>query len=120
MPLPKDLQIAPAAVTDAMARVAGYRLLAGRLVSFNRLERWSQMLHRLADQQKLQPEALELATLLDVEPALVEPILRALGFVRNPRQGRSDFARRRRKPAPQAAADPHSPFAVLAQIKPRR
>jgi len=120
MPLPKDLQIAPAAVTDAMARVSGHRLLAGRLVSFNRLERWSQALHRLADQQKLQPETPELATLLDVAPDLVEPILRALGFVRNPRQGRSDFARRRRKPAPQVAADPHSPFAVLAQIKPRR
>jgi hypothetical protein len=120
MPLPKDLQIAPAAVTDATARVSGHRLLAGRLVSFNRLERWSQALHRLADQQKLQPETPELATLLEVEPDLVEPILRALGFVRNPRQGRSDFARRRRKPTVPVATDPHSPFAVLAQIKPRR
>jgi ATP-dependent RNA helicase SUPV3L1/SUV3 len=119
MPLPKDLQLAPAAVTDAMARVAGYRLVADRLVSFNRLERWSQALHRLVDQQKLQPEAPALATLLEVEPGLVEPILRALGFVRNSRQGRGDFARPRRKPSAPVATDPHSPFAVLAQIKPR-
>lgn len=118
--LPKELQAAPAATTDAMARVAGYRLVAGRLVGFNHLERWSQALHRLADQKQLKPEDPQLAAVLDIEPALVEPVLRALGFVRNPRHGQGDFARRRRKPAAPMPADPHSPFAVLAQIKPRR
>jgi hypothetical protein len=117
--LPKELDVAPAGVTDVLARVAGYRLIAGRLVGFNRLERWSQALHRLADRQQLKPEDPQLATLLEIDPALLEQVLRALGFVRNPRQGRGDFARRRRKPVMAVPVDPHSPFAVLAQIKPR-
>jgi hypothetical protein len=94
-------------------------LIAGRLVSFNRLERWSQALHRLADQKQLKTDDPQLATLLEIDPTLLEPLLRDLGFVRNARQGRGDFARRRRKPAVAAPVDPHSPFAVLAQIKPR-
>jgi ATP-dependent RNA helicase SUPV3L1/SUV3 len=118
-PLPKELQPPSAGVTDALARVAGYRLIAGRLVGFNRLERWSQALHRLADHKQLKPDDPQLATLLEIDPALLEPLLRDLGFVRNPRQGRGDFARRRRKPVIAAPIDPHSPFAVLAQIKPR-
>jgi ATP-dependent RNA helicase SUPV3L1/SUV3 len=118
-PMPKELQVAASETTDALARVAGYRLIAGRLIGFNRLERWSQALHRLADQQHLKPEDPQLATLLDIDPGLLLPVLRALGFVRNPRQGRGDFARRRRKPVVATPADPHSPFAVLAQIKPR-
>jgi ATP-dependent RNA helicase SUPV3L1/SUV3 len=118
-PLPQELAVAPGGVTDALARVAGYRLIAGRLVGFNRLERWSQALHRLADRHQLKPDDPQLATVLELDPALLEPVLRALGFVRNPRQGRGDFARRRRRPAAAAPVDPHSPFAVLAQIKPR-
>jgi ATP-dependent RNA helicase SUPV3L1/SUV3 len=117
--LPKELQPVPAQVDDALARVAGYRLIAGHLVGFNRLERWSQLLHRLADQQQLKPDDPKLSELLEIIPDLVEPVLRALGFVRNPRQGRGDFARRRRKMAPAIPLDPHSPFAVLAQMKAR-
>ncbi len=117
--LPKELQEAPAHVNDVVARVAGYRLVAGRLVGFNRLERWSQLLHRLADQQQLKPEDPKLADLLDVAPEQVEPILRALGFVRNPRQGRLDFARRARKMSVAIPTDPHSPFAVLSHLKSR-
>jgi ATP-dependent RNA helicase SUPV3L1/SUV3 len=117
--LPKELAVAPAQVTDIVARVAGCRLVAGRLIGFNRLEHWSQLLHRLADRQQLNPEDQNLAALLELPADQVEPVLRALGFVRNPRQGRLDFARRARKMPVAIPADPHSPFAVLSHLKAR-
>ncbi len=116
--LQKDLAVPAPGVTDAVARVGGQRLIAGRLVGFELLEHWSAQLHRLASAKRLKLDDPDLATLLDLPPEMIEPTLRALGFARNQRAGKGAFGHRRRPPAPPAAViDPQSPFAVLAGLK---
>lgn len=116
-PLP-ELAPAPAGIDDATARVGGRRLIAGHLIDFGRLEHWSGGLHRLAEARRLDLADETLPTRLDMPAALIEPVLRALGFVRKDHGGSSGFARRRKRPAPQKAGiDPRSPFAVLAGLK---
>ncbi|MET1028723.1 MAG: helicase-related protein [Dongiaceae bacterium] len=119
--LPRELDVPPAGLNDATARVGGQRLIAGRLVGFERLEHWSANLHRLASSNRLTLNDPGLAVLLGVPPDMIEPILRALGFVRNVRADKDGFARRRkRQMPPPAAVNPQSPFAVLAALKGER
>jgi len=119
--LPQELDLPSHGLVDATARVGGQRLVAGRLVGFERLEHWSTSLHRLASTHRLKLNDPGLASLLGVPPEMIEPILRALGFVRNVRADKNSFARRRKRQLPPAAAvDPQSPFAVLAALKVER
>ncbi|MDY0882188.1 helicase-related protein [Dongia soli] len=116
-PLP-ELAAAPVGMDDATARVGGRRLIAGHVVDFGRLERWSGDLHRLAEARRLDLADETLPTQLNMPAALIAPVLRALGFVPKERGGASGFARRRKRQAQHKPdIDPRSPFAVLAGLK---
>jgi ATP-dependent RNA helicase SUPV3L1/SUV3 len=121
---PASLAADPA-VPELLYGVAGYRLVAGRAVRADALERLARAARHLARQGPFAAtEALRL--LIDGPIAALPELLLALGYVRQrdgaedsftarPRDGASK--RRRSKPRPRADTD--SPFAALGVLRRR-
>jgi len=119
-PLPDlagDLVALPEPAPDRLLTAAGYRAVNGHALSFERLERLSERIHRLSAQGALKWDAA-LAAALEVPQELVRPLLSELGFIAEGKRAEESYKRRRQlRPEPAPPPDPNSPFSVLARLR---
>jgi len=102
---------------DEVLLAAGYRAVNHHAISFDRLERLAERVHRLAASGALKWDAA-LAASLEVPQELVRPLLSELDFITAGKRSEENYKRRRAQPAPQPApVDPNSPFSVLARLR---
>ena len=119
-PLPElagELVLLSEALPERLLAAAGYRAIGAHALSFERLERLSERVHRLSIQGALKWDAA-LAAALDVPQDLVRPLLTELGFVAEGKRAEESYRRRRQpRPEPVPPPDPNSPFSVLARLR---
>ncbi len=102
---------------DDVLLAAGYRAVNHHAISFDRLERLAERVHRLAATGALKWDAA-LAAALEVPQELVRPLLGEFDFITAGKRSEESYKRRRMQPAPQPApVDPNSPFSVLARLR---
>jgi ATP-dependent RNA helicase SUPV3L1/SUV3 len=110
---------------EAALLAAGKRRIGGKLFEFGALERVAALLRRRAKAGAISADA-ETAAACRLEPAALEPVMRALGYhARHPHKPEEGAPRkfakpRRRRPEPKPEPRAGSPFAALADLKFKR
>lgn len=119
-PLPDlsgDIVALAESLPDDVLLATGYRAINHHAISFDRLERLAERVHRLAATGALKWDAA-LAAALEVPQDLVRPLLSELDFIAAGKRSEESYKRRRVQQAPQPAPiDPDSPFSVLAHLR---
>jgi ATP-dependent RNA helicase SUPV3L1/SUV3 len=112
-----DIVALTESLPDDVLLATGYRAVNHHAISFDRLERLAERVHRLAATGALKWDAA-LAAALEVPQDLVRPLLGELDFITAGKRSEESYKRRRAQPAPQPApVDPSSPFTVLARLR---
>ncbi|HWA50327.1 MAG TPA: helicase-related protein [Dongiaceae bacterium] len=112
-----DIVTLPESLPDEVLLATGYRAVNHHAISFDRLERLAERVHRLAASGALKWDAA-LAAALEVPQELVRPLLSELDFIAAGKRSEESYKRRRAQPAPPPApVDPDSPFSVLARLR---
>jgi ATP-dependent RNA helicase SUPV3L1/SUV3 len=106
-----------AGVLPGFYEAVGYRVLRGRAVRVDMLERFAAEARHLAHKGAFEPNR-PLMSLLGVGPVEAAAVLEALGFRRREEDGKVTFIAARRRPPPRRddGGVSDSPFAVLKEL----